>query len=320
MKNFSNNKILIATSFASIAALLLLSCSSGGGGGGSSAVSSTLNEESIQVLSQSIVDEGDCVAVSGLTLAQPLDKESSNNRVDSDTSTIQFRSYPISYTVHGLLGGSVSKEGEHDDGSNSLVYTFNDFTNPSGELKFGVNGQASVVDHGKPGDFGPIMSNKTIDTKGKMQVVKSSYNRSSSATYEVELDGYNQIYSTVLFDQDDLKIKSASARNTATDAEYKVDDLTAKGYFTDSQVALTDVKTIYTDPQVGTVEVTSDLIRISRDSMQIPSAADGTLVMTATDGTQAELVITESGNIKVYTKDNDQRVLVTEVDCSNLVH
>ena len=321
MKTFSMKKLFFTATIVSASALVLLSCSGGGSGGGGSSVSSTLNEETIQVLSQNVLEEGDCIAVSGLTLTDSLNKGVLPvTDVREDEKEVVFREYPISYTVYGLLGGSVSKEGEHKDGTDSLTYKFDNFSNPSGNLKFGVSGQASVVDHGKPGDWGPIMSNKTIDTKGKVNVTKASYNRDSTANYECEVDGYNQIYATEFFSFDDLNIKAASAKNVDTGAEYKIKNLTSKASFDDSQILLTDIKTIYTDPKVGTVEVTSDAMTISRDSMQIPSSAAGTLVLTATDGTQAELVITQSGNIKVYTKDDNQRVLVSEMDCSGVVH
>ena len=321
MRTFNMKKIFFSAFVVSLSSLVLLSCSAGESSKGTT-VPSTLDEANIQVLSQNILKEGDCIAVSGLALAQPLNKSITSSKDTTENGQeVKFREpHSLSSTVYGLLGGSVSKDGEHNNGTDSLTYKFDDFTNPSGNAKFAVSGSASVIDHGKPGDYGPIMTNKTINTDGKLNVTKSSYSRATSAHYECDISGYNQVYAKVLFSQDDLEIKGATALNTDTGAVYRIENFTSKGYFTNDQIVLTDVKTAYTDPNVGTVEVTSDLLKVSRDSMQIPSAMDGTLILKATDGTEAELVITQSGNIKVYAKGDNGRALVSELDCSGLVH
>ncbi len=320
MKSSTIKRLSFATTFSAGLALVLLSSCSGGGGGGTSLVSSTLDEASVQELAQNIMLEGDCIALSGV-LSTSFSKDDSSSKLLTDNTTgIDTRSYALDSTVYGLISGSLRKHGEHDNGTDTLTYDFENYTNPTGDLQFGLSGSVSVVDHGTPGVYGPIMSNKTINTDGALNVSKSSYSRASSANYELQLSGYNQVYATVLFAQDDLDISSASAKNTSTNEEYKISNFSAKGYFTNSSIGLTGLKTTYTDPQVGSLTVESDVVNISRDSVQLPSAVEGTFGLTATDGTKAEAVITQSGNVKIYTVDGTTKVLVSELDCSGLVH
>jgi len=314
MKTSTTNKLLTLGTLIGTGFLLVLSnCS--GGGGGSTTVKSTLNESTVQTLASNIVLEGDCRAISGVLMASTNPNKLAITSDMQSTESVQ-RSYPLDSTTYGLVSGSVRKHGEHDDGTTALTYEFNNFTNPTGDLQVGINGSASVVDHGKPSDYGPILSHKTIDSQGPMTLNKASYSRATNGTYEVELDGYTQVYSQVLFESDNFEVKNAVARNTATNEIYRISNLSAEGYLADEEMALTNVKTEYTDPEIGTIFVESELIRINRDSMQLPASIEGSFTLTATDGTQAEATVTESGNIKIYTAG----VLTSEVDCSNLVH
>lgn len=318
MKNSKFSNFLILLGVTSSAGLMFMAGCGGGGGGGSSATQSTLDTESIQKLAQHLVEEGNCVAVSGVNAAALRSTTLTNSTSPVQQKAI-LRSYPIDSTTYGLISGSLRKHGEHNNGTTSLSYDYTNYTNPVGDLKVAVSGSASVIDHGTPGDYGPIMSHKTIDTKGDIDVIKSSYNRKSSGNYKFRMSGYTQTYAKSL-GPDSLKITSASITNSDSGDESQISQLTANGYINPTVVALTNLKTTYTNSTTGTLTVKSDSLTINRDSVEIPSSISGTLDLTATDGTKAEAVINETGSIKIYTVKGSDKSLVSEVDCSSLVH
>jgi len=317
MKTLTVKKLFFVTVLTSVVTLIPFVGCGGSGGGGGSTVASTLDKASVQKMAQNILEEGNCVAISGLGLSPSL---YNTNNPTQDNPKLNLRTYGIDRTINGLISGTLRKHGEHNNGTDTLTYDFSNFTNPTGNLKFGLNGSASVIDYGKPGDYGPIKTKKTIATKGALSATKSSNTRQSATNYELKMSGYAQTYAKVLFSPDDLIIRNASAKNTTTNKEYSISNLSAKGFFSNDQIALIDLKTKFTDPEVGTVDVISDKVVVSRDSVQLPSSLTGTFTLTASDGTKAQTVVAQSGNIKIYTLKGDTKTLVSELDCSGLVH
>jgi len=331
---FLHLKDLLTTSISIVSSATVLflvgGCSGGGGAGGTSSIKSTLDTQSVETLASHLAVKGDCTAISGVLQAGVAVY---NNAVVPEQTGQAGQltgqgSYPISSTVYGLTSGTLSKEGEHNNGTDTLVYTFNNFTNPVGNLQVDINGKASVVDHGKPGDYGPIKTNKTIDTVGALDIAKSSSSpikanssSTSSTHYSVSISGYNQTYATKLLDPDSLVIKSATIKDSDSNTEYKLTSFNAKGYFTDDTVTLSKITATYTDPDVGTLKVSGDHLNINRDAVvKVPTVAEGTFTLTATDKTQADVTIDASGNVKFYSVDDTGKTLVSELDCSNLVN
>lgn len=318
-------KKIYATGLSGGIGLLMLA---GCGGGSSSDTTvtgtSTLDTVSIEKLASRVVEEGDCIAVSGASAARRSEKQVPIAEVTSPT----LLSRVIDIAINGLLGGTLTKTGEHLDGTDTMTYTYSDFANPVGELAFSANGTASVVDHGVPGDFGPIMSNKTIDTNGDIEITKESntgnrpglLSRVLLGTYKLKIAGLDRTYAQEFAAPDSYVINNVTLLNDDTGSEYKISNLKGKGYFNSSQAALTDVEYTYTSPDVGPLTVKSDSLNVSLDTMKIPSSAEGTLNVTATDGTQAEVVLENTGTVKIYSVDGATKTLTSEVDCSGLVH
>jgi len=278
--------------------VFLASCGGGSGGGSTSedVIDSTLNTASVETIAGRIALEGDCNAVAGVAdLRQQTTAEANPDEIAQRTQpSYANRISSYTSTISGLLGGTLKKTGDHNNGTDTLTYTYQDFTNPVGRLKFAANGSASVIYHGKPGDFGPIVSNKTVDTNAPISIKKSAYSvagrsklaHKSSANYEFSVKGLNRIFATVLFDPDNIVIDSATVKNLDTGQVYKISNLKSKGYIDTEQLALSDLSYTYTSSDVGTLKVTSDSLIINLDSMKIPKSLSGTLAMTATDGTK----------------------------------
>ena len=339
MKNKITVTLSVATIFASAVTFSLLSGCSGGGSDGNNAdagpivIPSTLTTESIPKLARNVLDVGSCEAVSGIAQTSTIIDTSNSDNNDSTKITSYnmqtMDSHPIDETVDGPLAGTLHKYGQHLNGTTSLTYDYSNFTVPFGDANFTVNGSASVIDHGKPGDYGPILINKTIDTKGAFHITEANTSTLSSMTarsnntanYVAQLSGYVQTYATVLLAPDTLNIQSGSLKNENTKKEYTIDNLSAKAYFSDDQIILSNAKTSFTDPDIGTLQVTSDSVIIERDSVKLPSAVATTLTLTATDGTQAQADITENGSVKIYSiEDSGAKTLVSELNCSALIH
>lgn len=328
---YSTNKIKPAVTIMLTAAgfALVSSCGGGGGGGTSEVIESTLDSATVETLAGRAVLEGDCVGVSGIADLGQLNALRTAGRPTQLDARPTLASRVSDYTdlIYGLISGTFSKTGDHDSGTDTLVYTYSDYTNPVGDLVLEANGSASVVYHGVPGDFGPVVSNKTVSTNGPVSISKSANTsarlavaQKSNANYELSVSGLNQIYASVISNPDDLVIDSVALKNLDTGQVYKVTNLSSKGNFGSSQVTLSDLSYTYTSSDVGTLQVTSDNVVINLDGMKIPSDIAGTFTMTATDGTQGEVVIQSNGNMTIYTGSGAQRVQVSEVDCSGLVH
>ncbi len=231
-----------------------------------------------------------------------------------------IRGYPfINRTVNGLIDGKLIIGGNHNNGTDTYNYSYQNFTNPVGNSQYALNGSASVVDHGKPGDFGPIMSNKTAKTNGAIGVDKSAYRRNATGHYEFTLSGYNQTYSKVLFTPDELIISSALIKNTNTKEEYKLSNLRTKGFFNSDSIALIDTKGSYTDPELGTMTITADTLQVSLNTVKLPTSVNGTISAKASDGTTADFVISSNGNVKIYSTTKNTKVLISEMDCASLL-
>lgn len=310
--------------------MVLAGC--GGGGGGSSGpevISSTLDNTSVQTLASKAVAEAECSGISGIAVLPSLNMAARDTEDSSLTQPVTLASRVSDYTtlISGLISGTFSKTGDHSNGTDTLTYQYTDYTNPVGGLVLEANGSASVIYHGVPGDYGPVVSNKTVSTNGPIAVSKSPNTSARSAQkvltttdYEVSVSGLNQIYATIMMSADDLVIDNVRIKNLDTGQVYSIDKLTAKGYFSNTMVTLGDLSYTYTSSDVGTLQVTSDAVVVTLDGMKIPSSIQGTLTMTATDGTQAETVIESNGNVKIYTVNNSVKTLTSEVDCSSLVH
>ena len=311
--------------------LVLSAC---GGGSSSdnndnSVIDSTLDTTSVQTLAGRMVLEGDCSAVSGVADIKdaPLSAAQLADRAKKQQPTLANRISSFSATINGLLGGSLVKSGEHSNGTDTLNYAYTNFSNPVGDLDITANGNASVVYHGTPGEYGPVYTNKTVDVPDPINISKAplvagrgGVAQKSTANYKFQVSGLKQVYATVLLGMDDLTIASATLENLDTGKVYKVSDVKSKGYFNSSQVSLSDLSYTYTTDDVGTLKVKSDSLIIQLDGVKIPKSISGTLTMTATDGTQAETVINGDGTVNIYRITTDGKVLTSEVDCSGLVH
>lgn len=322
MKTSKLRKVLtVSAILGGVGVLIMNGCSSGGGDSITSAAPSTLDSVSIQKLAQQAVDVGSCTSVS---LVPTAALSSSSVSVSEDTTLTNnaiARVYDIDETIYGLISGTLHKYGQHDSGTTSLTYDYANFTNPIGDIQVDANGSSSVIDHGVPGELAPTMINKTIDTLNPISIVKSAYTRAVSAAYLFSLSGYNRTYATTLGDPDDFVIKTASLTDENNASMIRtVSNVSAKANIAASQEIYTNVKASYTDPLVGTLNIASESLTIDKDTINLPSNVYGTLALQATDGTEAEAVISNTGSVKIYTVEGTVKTLVSEVNCSNLIH
>jgi hypothetical protein len=323
MKTSKLGKLFIASALiGGVAVVVMNGCSSGSSDTTLSVAPSTLDSVSVQKLAQQAVDVGSCTSVAVIPTSVALSASSVLvSQDDSLTSNAIARAYDIDETIYGLISGTLHKYGQHDSGTTSLTYDYNNFTNPIGDIQIDANGSSSVIDHGISGDLGPTMINKTIDTLSPISIIKSAISRAVSATYLFNLSGYNRTYATTFGEPDDFVIKTASLTDENNASMIRtVSNVSAKANIATSKEIYTNVKASYTDPLVGTIYIESDSLTIDKDSMNLPSNVYGTLALRATDGTEAEAVISNTGSVKIYTVEGTVKTLVSEVDCSNLIH
>lgn len=322
MKTSKLGKLFVASAMiGGVAVLVMNGCGSGSSDAPSSVLPSTLDSVSVQKLSQQAVDVGSCTSVALIPTASALSESNVFTSQDNAlTNNAIARAYNIDNTTYGLVSGNIHKYGKHDSGTNTLTYDYNNFTNAVGDVQLDVNGSASVVDHGVPGELAPTMINKTIDTLSPISIIKSAYSRVVGAAYLFNMSGYNRTYATTLGEPDDLVIKNASLTDENNASMIRtVSDVSAKGNITDAKDVYTNLKASYTDPLVGTIYIETDSLTVDKDSIKIPKNVYGTLSLRATDGTKAEAVISNTGSVKIYTVEGTVKTLVSEVNCSNLI-
>ncbi len=314
MKAYTLNEMLLAGGFM---ALVVSGC--GGGGGGSSSepvVESTINETTATSVVERAASNGMCTKQS--VSARAVFPKAANSPANERPVTAGKYEYDTQYP--GSLGGSLNVHLKHDSGTTVYTYSMDGFRNNINGKDIALNGEAEKIDHGKPSDFGPVVSNTSAKTKGSVTVeVKDAGGELGHAEhYEFIMKGYDLVYHTEAMQPDKLTIDSIILTDTDSDKEYilrkvkadKLGDLFA------------NLTAVYTDADVGTLKVSqeSNVITLTRGSdsiggISLVSSIVGSLEFEATDGTKGVLEV-DGSSVKVYIKNTDgEKTLISELDC-----
>ncbi len=322
--------------FGSIVAAVVIGCG-GGGGGGSSAptVQSTIDEAAIKTVAGRVVNNGMCTLVSG-GMTNPGSAAGSSTGGNSssqagyssggsNSSANPFpaagREYEFDNTYYGVLGGSMDVHTKHENGTTRYTYSMNAFENIYNGKDVTLDGEAEKIDHGKPSDYGPVVSNTTAQTNGAVAATVNDTSRGvgSAEHYSIELKGFNLVYSTELMQPNRLTVDAIKLTDTDKNKEYSVTNVKADAFGMADQLA--NLTAVYNDADVGTLQVTqeSTMITISKEdglgNIPLVTNMTGSVELEATDGTKGTLEIVGS-NVKIYTKNaNGQKTLVSELNC-----
>lgn len=307
--------------FGSIVASVIIGCGGGGGGGGGSSaptVESTIDAATVQTVANRAVSNGMCTKVSGS--AQRIPGNVQSNSVNRP-SMAAAREYEYDNTYYGVLGGSMDVHTKHENGTTRYTYSMNAFENIYNGKDVTLDGEAEKVDHGKPGDYGPVVSNTTAQTNGAVAATVNETSRGvgSAEHYSIELKGFDLVYSTEFMKPNRLTVDAIKLTDTDKNKEYSVTKVKADAYGMADQLA--NLTAVYNDADVGTLKVTQEsaMITISKEdglgNIPLLTNMTGSVELEATDGTKGTLEV--AGNsVKIYTKDaNGQKTLVSELNC-----
>ena len=338
MKKYEISGLLL---FGSVVAAVVVGCGGGGGGGSSEpAVPSTIDEAAIKTVAGRAVSNGMCTLLSGSINDSANGGHSSTG--GSNSSQISYssggsnssvnlfpaagREYEYDNTYSGVLGGTLDVHTKHENGTTRYTYTMNAFENIYNGKDVTLDGESEKVDHGKPSDYGPVVSNTTAQTKGAVAAVVSEPGRGlgNDEHYSIELKGFDLVYSTKLMQPNKLTVDAIKLTDTDTNKAYSVTKVKADAYGMADQLA--NLTAVYNDADVGTLKVTQEsaTITISKEDglggIPLLTNMTGSVEMEATDGTKGTLEI-DGSNVKIYTKNaNGQKTLVSELNCPVLTN
>lgn len=292
----------------------------GDGGGGSSSipiVESTIDAATIQTVENRAVSNGMCTT----TVSDNVIDNRSVSATNSVPSTTMERSYEYDNSYTGVLGGSLDVHTQHENGTTKYTYSMNAFENIMNSKDIKLDGSAEKIDHGKPSDYGPVVSNTTAQTNGAVnaEVKQPSRGLGDAEHYSFELKGFNLVYSTEFMKPNKLTTDIIKLTDTDSNKEYSLSNIKADAYGMVDQVE--NLTAVYNDADVGTLQVRQErgLITVTKDNSiaNIPLLANitGSVDLEATDGTKGTIEVVGS-NVKMYIKDaNGEKTLVSELDC-----
>ncbi len=311
---------------ASIAIGVVIGCSSDSGDGGSATVvpPSTITSETVAVMLDSVAQIDGCEKVIFQTaplfdhIANPTEEDAASEE------NAPSLSYPINTTAEGTCGGSLSITGEHDGGTDTLLYSYIDFCSDYEDRKVTSSGQLNVLHKGTPSDLGPIVYEDTISTSGEL-TEQFDKNDGSTASYQVSMSRYSQHFSdgdkatsATQTNPDTITISSAYAIDS--DGErYSTSNVRADVFVESSTINVVTGEALFAYPGLGTYTLETDgMLSIPVNSVDLPTWAHGNLTMIGTDNTRGAIEITEDGIITVIIDNNISSA--QQVDCSQFLN
>ena len=245
----------------------------------------------------------------------------------SQKMTVSSRPVEEFYEGSCTVPGSLTVTGEHENGDDDLVYTFDNYCLGDDDDSVTLIGTVDVDNDGEPSDSGPIPQATELSTnEGGLQIIESG--TEGTFTHIVELDdlvynfGNGDEGSTAdlpsSFSADYVRIVDGRSGET-----FSVSDVNISTYNADesdeSDRVVNLISITYTDPENGAVTVSStENLVISSDgvmmdgSLEVTAEGDGaslTLVPSATLENSFDLVLDSEGG----SED------VGVMDCSGLV-
>ncbi len=221
------------------------------------------------------------------------------------------------------MSGEMTRLLKHANGTTTYTYTMSGFKNRSMGKAVTVDGVYERVDHGKPGEYGPVVSNVTKGTKGAVNAIVEDGGRAVAKHYAFELKGYNRIYSKTLGKNDSLNIASVLLKDKDNGKVMELRNVSAGIYGSSQggQIGLVNLKGTYDDSDVGTFKISSNRVLIDDFSsiagVTSPSNLQSDIRIEATDGTKGIVKISGT-TVKIYTDDgNGNLTLVSELDCND---
>ena len=311
-------------------------------GTSSSTVQSSSSAESASHSSETVSSDSSGTSSSTAPVSSSSNNSSSNSSSSSTASVgsmssgssssfnpfpVHSRAYEYDQTFNGTLGGTLDVHTYHNDGTTTLTFSMDDFTNLLFGKAVGLLGTFETVDHGTPSDYGPIVTNKTAETKGAIDGTVDDAARAETAAsrFTFELIGYNQVYATEYAQPDTLTLTSAVLTNKDADKVFSVKNASADAVVTYSQALVSNISATYTDADVGTVKVSqeSEVITVDLTDMYggipVPTYVKGGVELTATDGTKAGVEINGTELIFSTIDENGNKTVVKTLECQNLL-
>lgn len=296
-------------------------CGGGGSSGGGS--SSTVSAESIAIVADKIAQISGCekVPLHSAPLFGSVQTQSKAETLGSNTKT---RSYNYDYNKAGSCGGSVNISGTHNNGTDTITSTYSDHCSQFQDRNLVANGKTSVVHKGNPSDYGPIVYETTISTKGDMTGEFVEKNRALPATYKASLQGYSIKFSNgnrntpaSATSPNKVSISSAYAITEGGD-KYSVSHIKADTYMQSRVVKVVHATGTYTDPEVGTYTLETNGLDIPINSDALPTWIGGEIKITGGDKSTGTIKATANGVITI-TSDNNASA-GKQIDCTQFVN
>ncbi|OQX59975.1 MAG: hypothetical protein B5M52_01780 [Helicobacteraceae bacterium 4484_230] len=307
-------KLASAMIIAGLGIGVIVGCGGGGGSGGGGSIASTMNDETAAAWAANLSKIQGCNEVN-ISLAPAISR-----------SVARY-----SWDISGPCGGSINISYDHENGITTYGYDMDSACLPVRSKDVSLTGKATLVEHGKPSPSGPIVSHDTAATNGRINASVVDGSRTEPETFSMAFSGLTQTYGSGNKNNpgtearpDTMTISSADIIDSLG-KKYAVSALSGKNYPVSDGLIFKTVSATYTDPTEGTFTVKAENIKILTNGQSIipgvpggiPEAVDGTVDLTATDGTKGSIKF-ENEIIYIYVDDENGTHESARIDCSDI--
>ena len=194
----------------------------------------------------------------------------------------------------GGCGGTLTKEGTHENGDEHLTYTYDHYCSGDATKQTVVDGVVSVEKDQTPTASGPKLNSMTMNTQGGGL---TTTNKANGETTTQSLVMKNVVYTAA---KGSTPATLAVGKIKTTDSKGKVFELTGaeietKGASDELPTAITVKKATYKDPDIGLVSVKTTPLSDSGPATITISGSEGTAEFKTTDSSTGMFTATMDG-------------------------
>lgn len=280
----------------------------GGGGSDTPTSTATLTELTPEVAEKMVVSASEALPVCSYTsntvvtttskYVDLINKTSLKEviKINKETTSLVIAE-SINDTISGTCPtnpGSYTVSGIHEDGVDDLLYTFNNYCIGDDVENVTLSGTADVKNVGTPSPTGPIPEYTSIST-GSDGITTIEKSAEGTYSHNVKVDDLKYTHGngnddTTAESPSILTIGSLSALDGKTNGTFSVSNVDISTYDSGTDDVTTINNITYTDPENGSVNVSSTAITTNADDVIV----EGEMIITGSNDTKVTMPLSSS--------------------------
>lgn len=307
------------TPLLAIASVGLYSCGGGGSGSGSDGGGGAvlLDTASGEIMARNVSSSlPGCTYISDSTAAEPpntaalkLYQATIHELLDDRTaqrlalharadSAFQARARDINESSMGNcpdLAGSFTIIGSHDNGTDDVIYTYDNYCTTSTDGRTVLNGIMAVREVGTPSSFGPIPQFATLSTGSSgLQITEES--SEGSFNHSINISGLRFTYgngdeNATQSSPDRFELGSMRISEGRENKVFEASNVDVSSYASDGNDVVIINSFTHNDPDLGTVSLSTTPLVIDENGVLLSGA------ITATGADNSTMVLTRSQSV-----------------------